>query len=319
VFGLAILASPGTGALLSLLGTLLLLEGWKGFREVTAPMRYLARGRTRDLVRAARRAGAGARPGRRRDSFRTWEGLGWVSLGELAEARAALAPVREERLSPILRAYHRTALSALALRAGDTTKALEIVKDPGGLDSWFPGASRVNRLNLELCHVRVLGHLGRFDEAVDRLQVMRSGAPAGNARTILSVEIAYATAMGSGRIGQALGYASRSMELPGPHDGRRPVLGLCLQLASLNPERSLALLSEPWETEDRGPLSIDPVREAVFALAHAEALRRMGRPEDAAEAEGAVKGPLAARARSLLAQAGARRSDLLPEPPAPLV
>lgn len=307
LLGAAVLLwAPAETAAAASLGVLLPmylgLQGLRGMHEHLFPHGYLGAGRCHDLLAWARGNLAGSTPGSRRAStLRVWEALAALTLGRLAETRAALAEVNEDALTNTGRTYLRNTMASLALREGAAEKALEILKDPPPSFSWLPSMSRVNELNVLLGRARAEIELGRFEDARNRLRLAgRSHAPA-NARALIDLEQAFLEAMSPGRAGYGLAHAEHAGQFDFPLAGRRAVLGLCLALSGLDPARARALLEDPREPGQEATPSWGPCRRAVMALALADLCQAEGDDAGARAAlEAAPPGRARTRARAWL-------------------
>lgn len=310
VFGLGLGVTAavvgGIGGVVPELAFIAATLGWLAWEA--HPNLLFTLGFHRRAAAAARALADGAGPSLRGDVHRLTEAAALLTVGEIEEAKQALALVEPARLPPRGRFVHFLNLSALFCRIGDGESALAMVEasqaEVEGLAVAWRGLPAINR-SAALCE------LGRFDEAAELLGELEVSRLPPGAHSYYFNNLAWALAMGSGDKSRALRFARRAVALRGADPGCVGTLGVAMVLAGCEERQALPHLDRSLSRLERR----SPHGQAVLLSLAAAVHRAAGHEARARELEATLRAlPAGVRGRAELARALAEtgRTLLLP-------
>lgn len=270
-FGLGVgLVATVLGVFGGLVPELLLVVGMLGWLAWEArPNLYFALGLYPSSAAAAALLARGAGPSLRGDVHRLTQAAALLTLGDVQEAKAALAEIDPDRLPPRGRFVHFLNLSALFCRLGDGEGALAMVEaskaEAEDIQPAWKGLPEINR-SAALCE------MGRFDEAAACLEEVGEKRLPSAALPYFCNNLAWSLALGTGDAQVALGLARRAAGMRGRDPGCQGTLGVALLLSGSEPLPALARLRPALDQLERR----SPHGRGVLLAAAAYAYRQLG-------------------------------------------
>lgn len=266
-------AAGGAGPEAALVGSLL---GW--FAWESRPNLYFVLGAYSRAAQAAASLAAGAGPSLRGDVHRLTQAAACLALGQLQQAKGALAGVDAARLPPRGRFVHFLNLSALYCRLGDGEAALAMVDaaqaEADELGGTWRGVPAINR-------AAALFELGRYQEALEDLSPRRAEGLPQAARPYFLNNMAWALALSGTSLPRAVRFAEKAVA----HGQGDPIflgtLAVTRYLDGADPAQVRPLLERSLARLDQR----SPQVQAVLLGTAAEVFDRLGLDEAAADAD----------------------------------